>query len=208
MTSILLVHGWGFDAATWDAVRARLPADAVVHTVEFGFLGAAPRLDVPEAVDVAVGHSMGLLWLLTERPCRWDRLVSVNGFPRFAAAPDFPEGVPPRMVERMRRRLETTPKAVLDEFRARCGAGPAGAAPHSERLARGLDLLRDGDGRPAPAGTVALAGDADPIVPPAMARAAFSFDGVGMVAGGGHLLPLSHPAEVAAVILEARPVHE
>ncbi|WP_404378962.1 alpha/beta fold hydrolase [Caenispirillum salinarum] len=208
MTSILLVHGWGFDAATWDAVRARLPGNATVHTVEFGFLGAAPRLEVPEEVDVAVGHSMGLLWLLTERSCRWDRLVSVNGFPRFTAAPDFAEGVPPRMVERMRRRLETAPEAVLDDFRARCGAGPAAETPDPARLAWGLDLLQAGDGRPAPPGVAALAGDADPIVPPAMARAAFSFGGVGMVAGGGHLLPLSHPAEVAAVILEARPVHE
>lgn len=210
MTSILLVHGWGFDASTWDAVRARLPREAAVHTVEFGFLGAEPRLAVPPEVDVAVGHSMGLLWLLTARPCRWGRLVSINGFPRFTAAPDFPEGVPQRMVDRMRRRLETAPEAVLTDFRARCGAGPAEGegVPDPDRLAWGLDLLRDGDGRPVPPDMVALGGEADPIVPPAMARAAFFFDGLGMVPQGDHLLPLSHPAEVAAVILEACPVHE
>jgi pimeloyl-ACP methyl ester carboxylesterase len=206
--SLLLVHGWGFDAGTWDGVRAGLPADIPVHTVEFGFLGATPRMTVPPDVTVAVGHSLGLLWLLSERPCRWRHLVSVNGFPRFTAAPDYPDGVPPRLVERMRRRLDTAPEAVLSDFRTRCGLDDPPVGLNLDRLAWGLEMLRDGDGRPMPDAVTALAGEADLIVPPAMSRAAFSSCGVGMVAEGGHLLPFSHPAEVAAVILEAHSVHE
>lgn len=164
---VLLVHGWGFDASIWDAVRACLPREAEVHTVEFGFLGEKPRMSVPAEVDVAVGHSMGVLWLLTERPCRWQRLVSVNGFPRFTAAPDFPEGIPPRLVERMRRRLDTAPGTVLTDFRARCGAEAAGSRLDPARLAWGLDLLCHGDARPLHDDVVALAGEVDPVVPPA-----------------------------------------
>lgn len=208
MTTLLLVHGWGFDARLWDAVRDRLPEGMTVQALDLGFFGA-PDLEVPEAVDVAAGHSLGLLWLLTRRPCRWRRLVSINGFPRFTAAPDFPDGVPPRLVARMRRRLETDPEAVLTDFRARCGAGPADRAPDPVRLAEGLALLAEGDGRAhvPPVGIAALAGEADPVVPPAMTAAAFP--GACMIAGAGHLLPSTHAADVAAFLIrECSAVHE
>lgn len=204
--SVLLVHGWGFDASVWDAVRVRLPEGWSVHAVDLGFLGP-PAMDVPEAVDVAVGHSLGLLWLLERRPCRWGRLMSVNGFPRFTAAADYAAGVPVRLVDRMLKRLEGDAAAVVADFRARCGAAAAEATRLDvPRLAEGLRLLRDGDARPAPADVVALAGAADPIVPPEMTCGAFAAPH--MVPGGGHLLPLTHPAEVAAAITEVHPVHE
>ncbi|SOD96670.1 alpha/beta fold hydrolase [Caenispirillum bisanense] len=205
MTStVLLVHGWGFDAGVWDAVRPRLDGLSV-RALDLGFFGP-PDLALPaEPVDLAVGHSMGVLWLLTEGRGRWRRLASVNGFPRFTAAADFPEGTPPRMVQRMAARLADDPAGVLDAFRVRCGAGPTQRAPDAARLAWGLDLLSTGDGRPVPADTAALAGEADPIVPLAMARAGFSNV---HALGGGHLLPLTDPAAVAAFIREALPSHE
>lgn len=211
--TVVLVHGWGFDAGVWDGVRPLLDG-LRVRTLDLGFFGA-PDLEWPaEPVDLAVGHSMGVLWLLTEGRGRWRRLASVNGFPRFTAAPEFPAGTPPRMVQRMAARLADDAVGVLDAFRARCGAGPAerapdagrlAGAPDAARLAWGLDLLSTGDGRPVPADTVALAGEADPIVPLAMARAGFSNV---HALGGGHLLPLTDPAAVAAFIREALPSHE
>lgn len=205
MTStVVLVHGWGFDAGVWESVRPLLDGLSV-RTLDLGFFGA-PDLQWPvEPVDLAVGHSMGVLWLLTEGRGRWRRLASVNGFPRFTAAPDFPAGTPPRMVQRMAARLADDAAGVLDAFRARCGAGPAERPPDGARLAWGLDLLSTGDGRPVPADTAALAGEADPIVPLAMARAGFSNV---HALGGGHLLPLTDPAAVAAFIREALPSHE
>lgn len=200
---ILLVHGWGFDATLWDGVRAALPPDVAVEAVDLGFFGEATTL--PDRVDLAVGHSLGALFLLTERPDMATRLVLVNGFPRFTAAPDFPFGVAPRVVERMARRLKDAPAEVVDAFRDRCGDGPAGGVPDLAQLAWGLDLLRDGDGRAALPGRSysVIAGTADPIVPPAMTEAAFGA-GVRWL-DGGHLLPLTHPQEVAAAIMEACP---
>lgn len=199
MRTLLLVHGWGFDARLWDGVRARLPAEVAVRVLDLGFFGPAD-VAVPDHVDVAAGHSMGLLWLLTTRPCRWRRLVSVNGFSRFTAAPDFPQGTPPRLVDRMLSRLERDPVAVLTDFRARCGVGPADRAPDAARLAEGLHLLRDGDARPLDRSLVtALAGGADPIVPTEMTQAMFS--GACVVPDGDHLLPLTHAAEVAAALV-------
>lgn len=195
---ILLVHGWGFDAALWDGVRAGLPCGLNAQALDLGFFGA-PTEPPPARVTLAVGHSLGALWLLRQDIAP---VLAVNGFPRFTAAPDFPHGVPPRMVERMARRLADAPAEVVDAFRARCGAGPAPAAPDAGRLAWGLDLLLSGDARPARP-LAALAGRADPIVAPAMTEAAFGAAVTWL--DGGHLLPLTHPHAVAQAIVEALP---
>ncbi len=203
--TVALVHGWGFDASLWDGVRPLLGDDVAVTAVDLGFFGR-PRLEMPPVVDLAVGHSLGVLWLLTKARGRWRRLAAVNGFPRFTAAADFPHGTPARVVERMQSRLTAQPREVLDAFRARCGAGPATAEPDPARLAWGLDLLRSGDGRAAlPAATVALAGADDPIVSAVMTQAAFPLVSL---RPGGHLLPITDPAAVAAFIREALPDHE
>ncbi|MGC2855500.1 alpha/beta hydrolase [Novispirillum sp. DQ9] len=194
---ILLVHGWGFDATVWDGVRAALPAGLEVEALDLGFFGAPTA--VPYSVTLAVGHSLGALWLLRQGIAP---VLAVNGFPRFTAAPDFPQGVAPRMVERMARRLADAPAEVVDAFRDRCGAGPATAAPDVDRLAWGLDLLLSADARPA-APLRAIAGRQDPIVPPPMTEAAFGAAVTWI--DGGHLLPLTHPAPLAQAILEALP---
>lgn len=194
---ILLVHGWGFDASVWDGVRAALPPDVEVAALDLGFFGAPT--EVPAGVTLAVGHSLGALWLLREGIAP---VLAVNGFPRFTAAPDFPQGVAPRMVERMARRLADAPAEVVEAFRARCGAAPAPATLNGARLAWGLDLLMSADARPARP-LRALAGRNDPIVPPAMTEAAFGAEASWL--DGGHLLPLSHPSAVAQAIVEALP---
>lgn len=194
---ILLVHGWGFDATVWDGVRAALPAGLAVEALDLGFFGAPTT--VPDGITLAVGHSLGALWLLRQGIAP---VLVVNGFPRFTAAPDFPQGVAPRMVERMARRLADAPAEVVDAFRDRCAAGPAAATPDVERLAWGLDLLLSADARPA-APLRAIAGRQDPIVPPPMTQAAFG-DAVTWI-DGGHLLPLTHPAPLAQAILETLP---
>jgi pimeloyl-ACP methyl ester carboxylesterase len=193
MTAVAFVHGWGFGPEIWDAVRARLDG-LPSRCLDLGFFGPADT-DPGEAALI-VGHSLGSLWCLLEHPGR--RLLSVNGFPRFTAGDGFPDGVPPRLVAHMRRRLDTAPQAVLDAFRARCGGGPADRPGAPQRLAWGLDLLAEGDARAAPPPIGALAGADDPIVPAAMRRA--SWPDVLRVVDGGHLLPLTAPEAVAAAI--------
>lgn len=150
-----------------------------------------PRKDGPV---VAMGHSLGALWLLHERPFVWDAFVSVNGFARFPQGPDFPEGVPRRQLEAMIARFPRAPQAVAEAFLKRCGASPPPVMDR-RRMARGLAFLRDWDARAAlgrERRLLALAGTEDPIVPPAMSADTFPPDCLRWVEGG-HLLPESAP---------------
>lgn len=205
---ILLAHGWGFGPDLWNGVRAALPYDTLV--ADLGFFGA-PAMPCPPAARpvVAVGHSFGGLWLLRERPVAWDALALVNGFPRFTEGDGFAPATPRRLLDRMITRFGAAPDAVTADFRHRCGSdAPPPAGLDAARLGEGLRALRDWDARdglgdgPDGALTV-LAGDADPIVPPAMTEAAFAGHPIDWCAGGGHLLPLTHPdwcaARIAAV---------
>ncbi len=152
-----------------------------------------------------MGHSLGVLWLLTRRPEWCDRLVSVNGFPRFTSAPGYP-GVPVRSVERMLARLPEDPKGVLDAFRTRCGAGRAPDDPDVDALRQGLELLRDGDARDivTDKGVLALAGHNDLILPPNMMELAFPGAEVRYPAEG-HLLPRNAPEAVVQAVRDMVP---
>lgn len=208
---ITLVHGWGCDPALWRDVVPLLDG-LDVEVADLGFF-SRPALPSPcTAPRIAVGHSLGALWWLALTGLPWRTLVAINGFPRFTAADDFPHGVPPRVLERMRRRFAAAPAAVLAEFHAACGMAdaapelPAGAAP----LADGLALLAATDGRAAMAqraGDVwALATRDDAIVPPAMSEAAFAAlapQRLRWLDDGGHLLPLTQPQACAALIRAA-----
>lgn len=217
--TLLFVHGWAFDASFWAPLRAEL-ADWPQAVSEAGYFGPARDPEVAGPV-VAIGHSLGALRLLGGLPRHCRALVAINGFPRFAAGPGFEAGVPPRMLDRMGKRLSADPMAVLRDFRQRCGAAepfgaatgePAGeplGAPRIEALDRDLQRLRDDDQRAALAALtlplLALAGDADPIVPAAMTQAAYAgrpADELRWREGGGHLLPRSDAAWCAARILD------
>lgn len=209
---ITLVHGWGHDATLWREVLPLL-AGLDVEVADLGFFGP-PRLPEPCAAPrIAVGHSLGALWWLALTELPWARLVAINGFPRFTAAADFPQGVAPRVLARMRRRLRDTPAAVLAEFRASCGAsGNEGPPPPADNasLASGLDFLAATDGRATLARRRnhihALAARQDAIVPAAMSEAAFAplpAARLDWIEDGGHLLPLTHAPACAAAIAEA-----
>ncbi|MDX3905075.1 MAG: alpha/beta fold hydrolase [Pigmentiphaga sp.] len=192
---LVLVHGWGFDASVWDALRAHLPG-WTLHAADAGYFGEAVAEPRPPAY-VAVGHSLGAMRCLatTDRGCRgW---VLINGFTRFSAADDFPAGVPVRVIDRMVSKLATDPAAVVNEFRRRCGAAPAAGVPNAAALAADLLQLRNGDARKEWAQrripVCVLAGEADPVVAPALTRASFGTS-VAWQPDGGHLLPLTHPA--------------
>lgn len=211
MTLLVLVHGWGFDAAFWNPLTARLP-ECDTLAIDLGFLGAPRCPPRPEADRVvAVGHSSGVLWLLHERPFAWDAMIAINGFPRFVSGDGFSPAVEPRVLERMLSRFDRDPRAVSTEFLKRCGCAEVPDTLNLPALRTGLEWLRDWDARDSlereAAPVLALAGRADPIVPPAMTQAAFA----GRVRlrwyeDGGHLLPLTDPdwcaAEIRAFLAE------
>jgi len=203
---LLLVHGWGFDASFWEPLRRALP-DVDATAWDLGFLGSVARPALPEGVPVvAVGHSMGLLWLLKERPLAWDRLVSINGFSRFTKAADFPQGLAPRLLERMIARLAEAPEAVYSDFMTRCGvADPAVDRIQPQALEWGLRALAEWDCRGVAPVDLVLAGRSDPILPQALTDALFP-PPLAKWHDGGHLLPLTDPvwcAQQLRIVVES-----
>jgi len=200
MATLVLVHGWGFDHHVWDAVRERLSAAHQVFAPDFGFFGAVSPAPTFSEPVIAVGHSLGACWWLTQSPIPWRRLLTINGFPRFTEAADYAPAVAPRVLARMRRNFDQRPAEVLAEFRTACGAPPAPAAFDAARLADGLDWLAQWDGRARlaerAADVWALAGGNDPIVPAGMTRAALAClptDHLAFADAPGHVLPLAAP---------------
>jgi pimeloyl-[acyl-carrier protein] methyl ester esterase len=199
VTSLLFVHGWGFDAGFWTPVTERLP-DFQREAVDLGFRGPGHRPSVSRPIVVA--HSMGFAWALANLPRPWAGVVAVNAFPRFTRAPDFVSGVGPRLVERMIEKFADEPEAVTADFLRRCGVEtPDTASPRTEPLGEALRWLAVCDEREALAGLdcplVALAGTRDLIVPEPMSREAFARHSLVLAEGGGHLLPQTHPDWVA-----------
>jgi pimeloyl-[acyl-carrier protein] methyl ester esterase len=200
---LALVHGWGSDAEVWKPLLKELSGlDAV--TFDLGFFGR-PRLpSLARRADViAVGHSLGFLWLLHERPFAWRALVSICGFPRFTRGPDFPLGVAPRVLERMAAKLPKDPASVVAEFRRRCGCPlpPRTRRVDAARLGEGLSWLARWDERAAldaeRTPVLALFARDDDVVPPALSSQVFEDrEGVtaASAASGGHALPLTRPA--------------
>jgi pimeloyl-[acyl-carrier protein] methyl ester esterase len=202
MTTLLFVHGWGFDSTVWDEVIRRLDGMDCA-AVDLGFRGERrlPEIQGP----LVVGHSMGFAWALAHLPGPWAGAVAVNAFPRFTRADDFPDGVPPHRLQRMQAQFAETPAEVTATFLARCGvAEPDVAGLRPGPLAEGLAWLAECDQRAALATLacplLALAGDADPLVTPAMSRAGFAGRPLDFLPDGGHLLPVTHPEWLAARI--------
>lgn len=226
--TLLFVHGWAFDASVWTPLRAELAdwPHAVADAGYFGATPAVidpvtgpvtdtdsitgpdiapvtapitdPAIAPVTGPVIAIGHSLGVMRLLRSLPSNCVGVVSINGFPRFSAAPDFEAGVPRRMLDRMMKRLSADPAAVVQDFRERCAEASALGEPRLEPLARDLELLRDDDQRDAlaalPVPLLILAGKDDPIVPAAMTQAAFGGrvgDERHDLEHGGHLLPVS-----------------
>ena len=206
---LVLVHGWGFDSGVWDPLRA-LMGNTVTRVHDLGFFGH-PAEALPESTAitgepvVAVGHSLGFMWLLHHRPFAWDALVSVCGIPRFTAAADYPHGVAPQLLERMAARMKREPRATVEDFRQRCGVGPVpqknGEVGMDEaRLGEGLDWLGQWDLRDSLAAEtaplLALGGKEDEIVPWALTEEIYSHrPGTALYCapGGNHGLPQTQP---------------
>lgn len=204
---IVLVHGWGFAPTMWKPVLELMGRSAL--TPDLGFFGPAETALPSDQPLLAVGHSLGLLWLLTSACLpEGSILLGINGFTRFSRADGFPAGVMPRVLERMMSGLGRDAALVLDQFQQNCGlpteARLSCGVPESPRLMDGLRLLRDGDARTQSSRVHSvLASRDDTIVGPAMTDASFPSERIQWAETGGHLLPLTHPDRCAAFILEA-----
>jgi pimeloyl-[acyl-carrier protein] methyl ester esterase len=152
---------------------------------------------------LGVGQSLGALELLAEPPAEMVGIVALDGFARFGRAPDFPEGVPARVLERMKARIG---EGVLAEFVERAGGELPRGEPDQARLIEGLDRLHTLDGRACRLPVWRLQADQDPIATLAMADA--SFAGMDVVErrvrpSTDHLSPLTAPHACADLIRAA-----
>jgi len=187
--AVLFLHGWGFDASFWEPLVGVLEAPEVV-VWDRGYFGEERMEGVPGRPYLAVGHSAGVMGLLGRDLPGCVGVVSVNGFGRFVQGEDFPEGMPARVLMRMRARLEGAPERVVREFRAMCGAeGALPGVPDVARLAAGLGVLLEEDWR-GRACVGWLAGADDPLGPARRVECV----------SGGHLLPVERPDVCAAFL--------
>lgn len=193
-------HGWGYDASFWAplaAVLGPLAAD------DRGYYGE-PRPDPaqPDEPHVLIGHSFGAMRMLAEAGPGCRGLVAINGFDRFVAGDDVP-GVAPRVLERMARRCATDSAGTVVDFRVRCGDAAPLPGPPTDRLAKDLAQLgKDRISEWPHLPLLRLDGMADPLLLVAHRAACFGGAPARDLAGGGHLLPLTHPGWCAAVVAE------
>ncbi len=197
----VLVHGWGFHAGIFADLVPRLHG-AEITLVDLGFVAGGPKgaNEWPEEA-IAVGHSLGLLWLLREGRGRFRGLVSLQGFDCFSCH------VAASRLAALKRGIEREPGVTLQAFWRSSGAAGFALpeALNAKRLDEGLDWLMTWDEREARGALkcpiLALASRDDVIVPPSMSEAIWGEEIV-WSPDGGHVLPLSHPEWCARHVLE------
>lgn len=198
----VLVHGWGFHAGIWTDFAGHLDG-ADVTLVDLGFVSGGPKGESDWPSDaIAVGHSLGLLWLLRRGGGKFKGLVSVQGFDCFCCH------IASSRVEALKRGLEREPHATLQAFWRSSGTACFALTDslNVPRLAEGLDWLTHWDARQAKDGlacpVLALASRDDVIVPPEMSSAIWRDRKLIWSQDGGHVLPLSRPQWCARHVLE------
>ena len=204
---VVLVHGWGFNASIWTPLIAQL-GNAAVTLVDLGFVAGAPSEALPsEDADwpgdaIAVGHSLGVLWLLKQGGRRFRGLVSCQGFDRYCSH------VPKSRVTALKRGIDRDPAGTMDAFWRSCeapGFAPASALK-ADRLREGLDWLIQWNAedirKTLRCPVLSLATQDDVIVPPAMSEAIWGKENLVWMPEGGHVLPQRLPELVAKHVIE------
>lgn len=201
MTPLVFVHGWGLAPDLWNPIIALMDGFEC-HAVDLGFHGPATHAQRPPN-PIVIGHSMGFGWALQNIPQPWSHAVAVNGFSRFTRSSDFPQGIDARIMSRMLTRLRSDPTAVVADFLGRAGmAHPDLTDLQPAPLIQHLEMLADMDVRAVLAERacplLALCGDQDLIVPPALSAASFAPQTIEWIEGGNHMAPLTHPDLIAS----------
>jgi len=198
----VLVHGWGFHAGIFADLIGHLDG-AETTLIDLGFVSGGPKAATEWPSDaIAIGHSLGLLWLLEQGGGRFRGLVSIQGFECFCCH------IAPQRIAALKRGLEREPGATLQAFWRSCGASGF-ALPEALNVARldqGLDWLMHWDARQVKqelaCPVLALAARDDAIVPASMSEAIWEDTGIIWSQDGGHVLPLRHPRWCARHVLE------
>lgn len=205
----IFAPGWSYGPELWRKVASYFPEeDSLCLDLRKGHKETIQEISVfierfHTRPIVGVGHSMGFLWLLEYGASFITHWVSINGFGCFGANETFPEGISPRYLMRMKRRLDDDSRKVIKDFRLKIG-------DHSSHdismdtgkcvsgLREGLELLEKSDHRiyiinhmPH---LLRIEGRNDPLLSENMQHASFNGQGeLYQIENGGHVLPLTHP---------------
>ncbi|HSQ08844.1 MAG TPA: pimeloyl-ACP methyl ester esterase BioH [Chromatiaceae bacterium] len=174
-TGLVLLHGWGMNAAVWEGLPGPLmEAATLIELPGHGSCGLPERAtDLAAWADaclaaaperaVWLGWSLGGLVALAaalRAPQRVAGLILMTATPRFVQAPDWPAAMAWATLNQFHDGLLADPAGTLDRFLALQVRGSAAAretlrtlrrelaarpAPDPRALALGLDLLRDCD---------------------------------------------------------------
>jgi len=206
---LVFVHGWALGPEIWDALAPRLAEFPYVR-VDLGYFGA-PAVPEPQAGDLLVGHSAGLLWGLSSRQ-DWAGVAAINSFARFRLDAKGRGCVRPAALRAMRQALQRDAQKCADDFRRSLKIAPARGPAQQGRLVEGLDMLRDFDAA-AHAGCapwIVLAAEDDSLAPPAATLDLAQLSGARPAwrKTGGHGLPWTAPEFCAEHIAEFLRSHE
>jgi pimeloyl-ACP methyl ester carboxylesterase len=216
---VLMISGWASDRSIWRRCADRLAAMLEPGPVTFTQFDPAcfDETAPPFAgghYDLAIGHSAGLPWLLSQENISYDRIASICGFTRFCRSDDFDGGWNRRVIERMARQLDVSPGQVVEEFWNKASATRTGhgnpprpdGPPNPARLAEGLQALSEQDCRQQwIAGTgrrLVIAGTGDRIVTAEHTCLCFAADSVEWIQTDSHWIPWTFPETCAALLHE------
>ncbi len=217
---VVALHGWARDRTDFDAALAGLDALAVDlpgfgvsppppapwTAQEYALEAVAPIVaELPRPV-VMVGHSFGgrvAVHVAAEHPDRVDGLV-LAGVPLLRLAPPGRPRLRYRLLRTLHRR-GLVGEARMERARRRHGSRDYREASPLLRqvLVQAVNESYEDQLAAIECPTELLWGAGDREVPVAVAEAARSLvpqAGLTVVAGAGHLLPVTHPAAVRAAI--------
>jgi len=143
-TTLVFIHGWGFNATVWDTTIARLPDHYRCLAVDLpGYDGHRPCegeyslsvlaqsvLDRAPPDAVWVGWSLGgtvALAAAARAPGRVRAVSLVATTPRFIRTAAWPHGLPPAVLQGFARDLEKDPARTVSRFITLQSQGAQGA---------------------------------------------------------------------------------
>ena len=221
---LVLLHGWGMNAAVWRRLAAELAGEFRVHAVDIRAFDGTPDIlaaALPARVTAcgwSLGGQIALAWA-QRFPAQVGRLVLLATTPRFVCADDWPHGMtgaefedfagdvardPPRARLRflaLQATGDSAAHAVLRELREAIAQGDEA---DRNALAAGLRFLRETDLRPGLAQieqpALVVHGINDAVIPCAagefLARALPHAEFAG-VAGAAHAVFVTREAMIA-----------
>lgn len=208
---LIFVHGWGFSKDFWKPLTSLLQ-ELPIHFIDLGFINNNPTSnDIIQIISeqqqnmIAIGHSLGILYLLKQFPHQFYHYVAINSFLRFSKNDDYPAGVPSRILQRMSKGIDKDAPLVLSQFYQQCrSSNIIPAHINLARLKTGLEYLETEDFRHAlpllSDKLTVVASDNDPVVSAAMTKDSFKTHPVHWVQDNTHILPITQPDLCAETI--------